>query len=288
MIPAGMALFNMADLLAQLGRDQRLIGLDPGSKTIGVALSDVGRMIATPYGSLKRGKLMAMAVDIGAIARKQDAGGLVVGWPLSMDGSVGPAAQAARDWTLALSDATGLPAALWDERLSSSAVNRFLIDELDLSRGKRAKDRGRNGGRLYAAGRTRYGPPMSGLLALLDDVAALAKVAAASLDDVAAQAVRSGAKAAGVVIDDAAVTPAYVSGVAAERELSIVGRIALGVAAKQAGVLAADRAGLGSVRALGDHAAADAGWGLSRLRGGREGAACDPTGEARITAVPSR
>ena len=139
MIPAGMALFNMADLLAQLGRDQRLIGLDPGSKTIGVALSDVGRMIATPYGSLKRGKLMAMAVDIGAIARKQDAGGLVVGWPLSMDGSVGPAAQAARDWTLALSDATGLPAALWDERLSSSAVNRFLIDELDLSRGKRAK-----------------------------------------------------------------------------------------------------------------------------------------------------
>ena len=139
MIPAGMALFNMADLLAQLGRDQRLIGLDPGSKTIGVALSDVGRMIATPYGSLKRGKLMAMAVEIGAIARKQDAGGLVVGWPLSMDGSVGPAAQAARDWALALSDATELPAALWDERLSSSAVNRFLIDELDLSRGKRAK-----------------------------------------------------------------------------------------------------------------------------------------------------
>ena len=69
---------------------------------------------------------------------------------------------------------------------------------------------------------------MSGLLALLDDVAALAKVAAASLDDVAAQAVRSGAKAAGVVIDDAAVTPAYVTGFAAERELSIVGRIALG------------------------------------------------------------
>ena len=69
---------------------------------------------------------------------------------------------------------------------------------------------------------------MSGLLALLDDVAAIAKVAAASLDDVAAQAVRAGSKAAGVVIDDAAVTPAYVTGFAAERELSIVGRIALG------------------------------------------------------------
>jgi putative Holliday junction resolvase len=55
-----------------------------------------------------------------------------------MDGSVGPAAQAARDWTLALSEATGLPAALWDERLSSAAVNRFLIGEADVSRKRRA------------------------------------------------------------------------------------------------------------------------------------------------------
>ena len=67
-----------------------------------------------------------------------------------------------------------------------------------------------------------------GLIALLDDVAGMAKVAAASLDDVGAQAARAGAKAAGVVIDDAAVTPRYVVGFAAERELPIVGRIALG------------------------------------------------------------
>ena len=139
MIPAVMALFNMTDLRAQLGRHQRLIGIDPGSKTLGLALSDVGLMIATPYGALKRGKLTAVALEIAAIARKQDAGGLVVGWPLSMDGTIGPAAQAARDWAQDLSNAAGLPAALWDERLSSSAVNRFLIDELDLSRGKRAK-----------------------------------------------------------------------------------------------------------------------------------------------------
>ncbi len=62
----------------------------------------------------------------------------MVGLPLSMDGTAGPAAQAARDWTLALSEATGLPAALWDERLSTAAVNRFLIGEADLSRRKRA------------------------------------------------------------------------------------------------------------------------------------------------------
>lgn len=73
------------------------------------------------------------------IATREGAGGLVVGLPLSMDGSAGPAAQAARDWSLALSDATGLPAALWDERLSTAAVNRFLIDEADVSRKRRAE-----------------------------------------------------------------------------------------------------------------------------------------------------
>lgn len=139
-----MALFNLTDLLATLAgdpsrRDQRLIGIDPGSRTIGLALTDVRRTLASPYGSLKRGKLKANAAEIVAIARKEGAGGLVVGLPLSMDGTAGPAAQAARDWTFALSDATGLPAALWDERLSSAAVNRFLINEADLTRAKRAE-----------------------------------------------------------------------------------------------------------------------------------------------------
>ena len=63
----------------------------------------------------------------------------MVGLPLGLDGSFGPAAQAAKDWAMAVSEATGLPAALWDERLSSSAVNRMLIGEADLSRAKRAK-----------------------------------------------------------------------------------------------------------------------------------------------------
>jgi len=134
-----MPLFNLTDLRQQLGREQRLIGLDPGSKTIGVALSDVLLTIATPYGSLKRAKLKANAAEILAIARKEGAGGLVVGLPLSMDGTAGPAAQAARDWTLALSEATDLPAAMQDERLSSAAVNRFLVGELDLTRKKRAE-----------------------------------------------------------------------------------------------------------------------------------------------------
>jgi putative holliday junction resolvase len=139
-----MPVFNMADLLATLAGDPsrrqlRVIGVDLGSRTIGLALSDVRRTLASPYGSLRRQKLKTNAAEILAIARKEGAGGLVVGLPLSMDGTTGPAAQAARDWTFALSDATGLPAALWDERLSSAAVNRFLISEADLTRAKRAE-----------------------------------------------------------------------------------------------------------------------------------------------------
>jgi putative Holliday junction resolvase len=133
-----MPLLSMKDLRATLARNQRLIGLDPGTRTIGVALTDVGVSLASPYGSIRRGKLRDNAAEIVAIARKEGVGGLVVGFPLSMDGSVGPSAQAARDWALALSDATAMPVALWDERLSSAAVNRFLIAEADLSRRKRA------------------------------------------------------------------------------------------------------------------------------------------------------
>jgi putative holliday junction resolvase len=134
-----MPLVHLTELRAGLARGQRLIGLDPGSKTIGLALSDVSLMLASPYGSLKRGRLAANAAEIRAVAEKEGAGGLVVGLPLSMDGSMGPAAHSARDWARALSDAAGLPTAMWDERLSSSAVNRFLIKEMDLSRARRAR-----------------------------------------------------------------------------------------------------------------------------------------------------
>jgi putative Holliday junction resolvase len=132
-----MPLFNLNDLRAGLPRGQRLIGIDPGSRVIGLALTDVLLMLASPYGALKRGKLAANAAEIGAIARREGAAGLVVGLPLGLDGSFGPAAQAAKDWGMAISQATGLPAALWDERLSSAAVNRAMI-AADLSRAKRA------------------------------------------------------------------------------------------------------------------------------------------------------
>lgn len=134
-----MPLFNLTDLRAALPRHHRLLGLDPGKKQIGVAVTDVLLMLASPHSVLKRGKMTANAAEILAIARKLEVGGLVVGLPLGLDGSFGPAAQAAKDWAIGMSEATGLPAALWDERLSSSAVNRMLIQEADLTRARRAE-----------------------------------------------------------------------------------------------------------------------------------------------------
>lgn len=133
-----MPLFNLRELRAVLPLEARLLGLDPGTRVIGVALSDVGLTLASPYGSLKRGKFAVTAAEIAATAAKEGVGGLVVGLPLKLDGDFGPAAQSARDWALALAQATGLPAALWDERFSTLAVNRVLIGEADLSRRRRA------------------------------------------------------------------------------------------------------------------------------------------------------
>ena len=117
----------------------RLLGIDPGKKRIGLALSDVSRMVASPFQTIQRTKLKEMAKLICALAAEHGVGGLVVGVPVSLDGSFGPAAQASRDWAEALSKETGIPACLWDERLTSSAVNRMLIKEANVSRQRRAQ-----------------------------------------------------------------------------------------------------------------------------------------------------
>ncbi|GBR15319.1 Holliday junction resolvase RuvX [Gluconobacter frateurii] len=134
-----MSLFNPHDLRNVLQTDQRILGIDPGSKTIGVAVTDVSLMLASPLIGLKRRKLGENAKELADIAKRQDVGAIVVGLPLSLDGSFGPAARAASDWTTALSERLGVPACLWDERLSSSAVNRFLIQDADMTRGRRAE-----------------------------------------------------------------------------------------------------------------------------------------------------
>lgn len=133
-----MSLFNPYKLRATLGRHQRVLGIDPGSVSVGLALSDVSLMLASPYRVIKRQKLGQMVAEISAIVAEEGVGALICGLPLSMSGEKGPAAQAAEDWLRDLSIRLNLPACCWDERLSSSAVNRFLIEEADMTRKRRA------------------------------------------------------------------------------------------------------------------------------------------------------
>lgn len=118
--------------------EARLLGLDVGSKTVGLALSDVTRSIATPYETLKRNKFTADAQKIAAIVAQEGVGGLVIGLPLNLDGSEGPRAQSTRAFARNLSAHIALPIAFWDERLSTAAVERHLI-EADASRKRRAE-----------------------------------------------------------------------------------------------------------------------------------------------------
>jgi putative Holliday junction resolvase len=115
----------------------RLLGLDLGEKTIGLALSDTLLTVATPMQTLKRGKFGADAAALDIIISAQGVGALVVGLPLNMDGSDGPSAQSARAFARNWAGSRALPLVLQDERLSTSAVTRTLL-EADASRARRA------------------------------------------------------------------------------------------------------------------------------------------------------
>jgi putative Holliday junction resolvase len=134
-----MIVRNPAKLAEALAPDERLLGLDLGTKTVGLAISDPGLVIATPFTTLGRKKFTATANDLGEIIVVKEIGGLVVGYPLNMDGSEGPAAQSARQFAANLDKAgVTLPTLLWDERLSTVAVTRTLL-EADTSRKRRAE-----------------------------------------------------------------------------------------------------------------------------------------------------
>lgn len=121
-----------------LAPDARLLGLDLGEKTIGLALSDRLLMVATPMETLKRGKFAADAARLDIIISEHAIGGLVVGLPLNMDGSDGPSAQSARAFGRNWVNRSALPLIFWDERLSTMAVTRTLLDA-DASRKRRGE-----------------------------------------------------------------------------------------------------------------------------------------------------
>ena len=115
----------------------RLLGLDLGTKTIGLALSDLERQIATPLETIQRVKFGLDAAALLKVAEKHQVAGLVIGLPLNMDGTEGPRVQSTRAFVRNLAPLTALPIVFWDERMSTLAVTRTLLDA-DASRAKRA------------------------------------------------------------------------------------------------------------------------------------------------------
>ena len=128
----------LVEAAAHLPPRGALIGLDLGSKTIGVATSDPDRRIATAVETISRKKFSADAARLLALATERNAAGFVLGLPVNMDGSEGPRAQSTRAFARNLARVTDLPIALWDERLSTAAVERELI-AADVTRARRAK-----------------------------------------------------------------------------------------------------------------------------------------------------
>jgi len=137
------ALITIEQAPALIARGQRLMGIDLGTKTIGLAISDVEWRIATPLSVIARRKFTPDVAAMAEAVRRHGVGCLVFGLPLNMDGSVGPRAQATQAFVRNLAPLLPLPVVMWDERLSTVAAERTLI-EADLSRAKRAAviDRG--------------------------------------------------------------------------------------------------------------------------------------------------
>lgn len=131
-------LVPIEDLPPLLSREARLLGLDVGTKTIGMSLSDVTRSVATPYHTVRRTKFTEDAKAIEAVIEEHDVGAVVIGLPLNLDGSEGPRAQSTRAFARNLAARIAVPILFWDERLSTAAVERHLI-EADASRKRRAE-----------------------------------------------------------------------------------------------------------------------------------------------------
>ena len=133
-----MTLASLDDLPGLL-EGTRLLGLDLGEKTIGLAISDRGLKVASPLETIRRGKFTKDAEALKALCDERGVGGLVLGLPVNMDGSEGPRCQSTRQFATNLIEIAGfdLPMTFWDERLSTAAVERLLVDEADMRRSRR-------------------------------------------------------------------------------------------------------------------------------------------------------
>ncbi len=133
-----MAVVDLLELPALLAPYAPIVGLDLGEKTIGVAVSDATRTVASPLELIRKSKFTDDAIALFKLMASREAAGVIIGLPFNMDGSEGPRCQSSRAFARNLLRLKDLPIAFWDERMSSMAVNRVLIDEYDATRARRA------------------------------------------------------------------------------------------------------------------------------------------------------
>lgn len=144
-----MPIRNPHELRSLLAPGRRLVGLDLGEKTIGVAISDPLFSVASPIDTIRRVKFTEDVKSLGRLLNGREVGGMIIGLPVNMDGTEGPRCQSVRHFAQNLGGARDLlgqalppgdlEIAFWDERMSTMAVQRFLVREADMSRGKRAQ-----------------------------------------------------------------------------------------------------------------------------------------------------
>ena len=139
MVPLGtMKLLSSQDFKGSLPPNAKVLGLDVGTKTIGLAFGDVTTRVCTPLKVINRTKLKADAVILDKIIKDYGVSGLVVGWPLNVDGTEGPKCQSVKDTVLAMVQfIPDLPVTLWDERFTTAIAESFLVNEIDMSRRRR-------------------------------------------------------------------------------------------------------------------------------------------------------
>ncbi|MFZ4605445.1 MAG: Holliday junction resolvase RuvX [Caulobacter sp.] len=134
-----MAILDLLDLPAALPAYAPIVGLDPGEKTIGVAVSDVTRTVASPLETIEKVQFTRDAARLFQLMESRGAVGIVIGLPMNMDGTEGARAQSNRALARNLLRLKDIPIAFWDERLSTAAVTRVLIEEHDVNRKRRAE-----------------------------------------------------------------------------------------------------------------------------------------------------
>jgi putative Holliday junction resolvase len=134
-----MAVIDLLDLPRLLPRYAAVVGLDLGEKTIGVAVSDPTRLVASPLALIRKTKFTQDAKLLFEAMASREAAALVLGLPVNMDGTEGPRCQSVRAFARNILRLRDLPIAFWDERMSTMAVNRLLIDEADVTRARRAE-----------------------------------------------------------------------------------------------------------------------------------------------------